>query len=344
VQRSNKSQARVYVFGVGDDVNTDLLDRLARDNRGTREYVRPYEDLELKISNLVTKITTPVLADVKLSFRGVTVSEVYPRVIPDVFRGTQLAVVGRYEGSGRARVVLEGSTGERRRSFEYAVPFDHDAGHGFVGRLWAVRKVAFLLEEIRLHGPDQELIAEVERLGKRYGILTPYTSFLIVDESELAQAPPEVRRQLYGAVGGLKQSFERKKEGRAAVDAASAVAQSAGAAAAPAASADQALGSMVGRELAEQLGGENDAWAGRVIRREAVVHAGDKVFYSRSDGALYDSTYREGMRVEVVSVASERYFALLQEQPGIGRYLALNRDLVVVLGNKAYRIEGHDAQ
>ncbi|MBN1417444.1 MAG: VWA domain-containing protein, partial [Planctomycetes bacterium] len=344
VKRANDAKTRVFAFGVGDDVNTDLLDRLAVDNRGTREYVRPDEDLEIKVSSFFQKIASPVLSDVKLSFSGITASEVYPRAMPDIFRGSQVAVTGRYEGAGRGAVVLEGNVGGRQHHYEYAVSFEPREENAFVPRFWAVRKVAFLLEEIRLHGRDEELVKEIVRLGKRYGIVTPYTSFLILDERELAAAP-EMRRELRR----LEESFERDREGKDAVDAASAVARGSAAAPAPAGEAGGRLGGAFSgrvRKAAERVpaaGRPGDSAGLRLVREDAIVRAGEKTFYAKADGLLHDSEYREGMPVEDIEALSDRYFALLGEIPQIGIYYALNRDLVVCIGGKAYRITGHEA-
>jgi len=344
VKKANDTKARVFAFGVGDDVNTDLLDRLAVENRGTREYVRPEEDLEIKVSGFFSKISSPVLSDVKLTFSGITASEVYPRAMPDIFRGSQIAVAGRYEGGGRGAVVLEGSVGGRAHRYEYAVSFEPRRENAFVPRFWAVRKVAFLLEEIRLHGRDEELVKEIVRLGKRHGIVTPYTSFLILDERELAAAP-EARREV---ARRMEESFERDREGKEAVDAASAVARGGGAAPAPAGEAGRQLGGTFSgsvRKAAERApgpGAPGGPAAGlRLVREDAIVRCGEKTFYAKADGLLHDSEYQEGMQAESVEALSDRYFALLAEIPEIGKYLSLNRDLIVCIRGKAYRITGN---
>src|SRR4029450_11658212 len=98
----NATQARVkglrlFTFGVGYDVNTALLDKLAADNGGVSDYIEPKEDLEVKVSSFFAKINYPVLTDLKLDMAGVETDFVYPRGLPDLFKGTQLTLIGRYK-------------------------------------------------------------------------------------------------------------------------------------------------------------------------------------------------------------------------------------------------------
>src|ERR1043165_4033569 len=87
---------RLFTFGVGYDVNTALLDKLASDNGGVADYVEPKENLEIKVSNFFTKINYPVLTDVQLDMGAVQTDLIYPRNMPDLFKGTQITLIGRY--------------------------------------------------------------------------------------------------------------------------------------------------------------------------------------------------------------------------------------------------------
>ncbi len=210
-------RSRVFVLGVGHQVNTKLLDRLADDNGGARDYVTPTEDLELKISGFYTKLAHPVLANLRLAYVGVSVQDVYPRQLPDLFRGSELVVVGRYGGApelkgqagsgtapiagarSKSRIELTGYSRGASRGFSFDCSFPaEDRSADFLPRLWAMRKIGFLLDELRLHGENRELKDEVIRLAKKYGILTPYTSFLVQEDEQLAvregRAPVGLRR------------------------------------------------------------------------------------------------------------------------------------------------------
>src|SRR5262249_24674929 len=183
VQAKNTASTRIFTFGVGDDVNATLLDQLADQSRALSTYVRESEDIEHKVSSLYAKISNPVLTDLKLTVGpNVKLLEVYPPQLPDLFHGTQLVVLGRYSGQGHVAVKLAGRVGKEPREFVYEMTFPEKTNdeRAFVEDLWARRKVGYLLDQIRANGEKKELVDEVVNLAKRYGITTPYTSYLIV--------------------------------------------------------------------------------------------------------------------------------------------------------------------
>jgi Ca-activated chloride channel family protein len=190
----NTANTRIFTFGVGDDVNAAMLDQLADATRAITTYVRPAEDIEAKASALYAKINHPVMTNVKLSSTGVKLHEMYPLQLPDLFHGGQLVVFGRYSGSGHAAIKLSGTIGTEERELVYEADFASktEDGREFVENLWARRKVGFILDQIRVNGESKELVEEVTTLAKRYGIATPYTSYLVVPDAVLpvAQGQP----------------------------------------------------------------------------------------------------------------------------------------------------------
>jgi Ca-activated chloride channel family protein len=182
----NNGNTRVFTFGVGDDVNATFLDRLADQTRAIPTYVRPAEDIEAKVSGLYSKISHPVLANLKLTATNdIHFNEMYPVELPDLFHGGQLVLMGRYTGKGAAAIQLTGYVGKEKKEFVYEYTFQEKTGddHTFVEHLWARRKVGFMLDQIRANGDKKELVDEVIALAKKYGITTPYTSYLIVPDS-----------------------------------------------------------------------------------------------------------------------------------------------------------------
>jgi Ca-activated chloride channel family protein len=191
VLERNTASTRIFTFGVGDDVNATFLDQLAERTRAVSTYVKPAEDIEAKVSSLYSKISHPVLANLKLTAEtGVRLEEIYPPQLPDLFQGSQLVVLGRYSGQGHAAIRLQGSVGKENREFVYEVNFAEKTKDekGFVEHLWARRKVGYLLDEIRAHGENKELVQEVVTLAKKYGIATPYTSYLVVPDAPVPVA------------------------------------------------------------------------------------------------------------------------------------------------------------
>ncbi|MBD0321392.1 MAG: VWA domain-containing protein, partial [Gemmatimonadetes bacterium] len=195
VRGSRADGVRVFTFGVGYDVNTRLLDRVAAENGGTAEYVEPREDLEAKVSSFFDKVNHPVLTNLALDLGGVQAELVYPRALPDLFRGTQLALVGRYRNERDLAGVTLKLSGNASPTHTFAYPglrFPLRAEeHDFLPRLWATRRVGWLMEQIRTHGESRELRDEVVELGTRHGIVTPYTSFLALEPG--AGETPAVR-------------------------------------------------------------------------------------------------------------------------------------------------------
>ncbi|TNF31962.1 MAG: VWA domain-containing protein [Deltaproteobacteria bacterium] len=189
--KANGKKARVFALGIGDDINTHLLDALADNNGGTSAYVKPGEDMDAQIAALYNQIAFPVLTDIDLDINKIKTFAVLPSKLPDIFRGGQLMIIGRYRGAGDALIRLTGTmTGKARRfDFEETFPAERSENE-FVASLWAHRQVGFLLDQIRLNGETAELKAEVVQLAKKYGIVTPYTSYLVVEDGALTTPRP----------------------------------------------------------------------------------------------------------------------------------------------------------
>jgi len=301
VNRLAKTDTRLFVFGVGDDVNTFLLDRLAEDHRGASVYVRPGQNIDTEVTALYNKIGQPLLTDVTLQILGAETHSVYPYPLPDLFLGSQTSIAGRYRDGGTVTVIINGKVNGRQVSYTYEQQVLAEAGgEELVPRIWATRKIGYLLTQIRLHGADRELVDEIVELSLRHGIITPYTSFLI-DETEDVLAP-----------AGRQEAAERIYN-----EAPASASEGAGAAAV---GADAVQKSVVQQELRDaEVAGDSTGF--RVV--------GDRSFILR-DGTWTDTRYLEGMAVQQVLFASPRYFQLLEEHPDWGRCLALGSDVLIV--------------
>jgi Ca-activated chloride channel family protein len=179
----NRHAVRVFTWGVGYDLNAGLLNDLAQQGRGHASYVEPGQDLEVELSHFFERINRPVLADCKLEISGVKITEIYPPELPDMFAGSEVIVVGRYAGGSPVTAMLTGRQGETYKQFVFAADFSPEAGrYQFLPKLWAGRRIGYLLEDMRRNGENREVIDEVVGLSKQYGIITPYTSFLVAPE------------------------------------------------------------------------------------------------------------------------------------------------------------------
>jgi Ca-activated chloride channel family protein len=292
---------RLFTFGVGDEVNAVLLDRLARDHRGASAYVRPGQRIDETVSSFYAKVSMPLLSDLRLDFGSVHVEDAYPYPLPDLFAGTQIVMTGRYREGGDTAITLRGMVGEQERTFEFgAVRFRKDGGETFVPRLWATRKVGYLLNQIRLHGESRELVQEIVDLAVQYGIMTPYTSFLIEEDADIFSR------------GGRQEMAEREYNGLAAQ--------------APAApSGKAAVDEAECRTALER----SDIAAGAT--GEVVKVVGSKVFLLR-EGVWTDTAFDvDRMSVVKVGFMSEDYFRLAAAWPEWGAYLSVGERVLVVL-------------
>lgn len=182
--------ARLFSFGVGFDVNARLLDRLSGQAGGSSVFVNPDEDLEAKVSAFFSRLTSPALTRPALSADR-PLNRVLPDRLPDLFMGQQMVVVGRYPAGGEAVFTLAGRLGGEDKKYEYraALAAEPTPEGRFIASLWAQRRIGDLLDQIDLAGgtPNPELVAELVDLSKKYGILTPYTSFLALEDQKITR-------------------------------------------------------------------------------------------------------------------------------------------------------------
>jgi Ca-activated chloride channel family protein len=197
VRRANDGVgASIHVFGVGYDVNTHLLDRLAAENHGAVVYVEPGQSLERALTEFYGQIAHPLLTEVEIAFDGMEVSEVYPQQVPDLFVGSSLVLTGKYRPSSRPVTVrIIGQTAGGQREYASSFVLDTHSDRAFIPRLWATRKVGQLLDQVRVEGESEALVAEIKALGLAYGIVTPYTTLLI--QSQESGAASAANMSLY---------------------------------------------------------------------------------------------------------------------------------------------------
>jgi uncharacterized protein YegL len=189
ISANDKARARIFVMGIGYDVNVRLLDRLSGENRGYSSYVKEREPLESRIASLYNRLKNPVMTDLSIAFSGVKTSMTYPQSLPDLFEGDQIIMVGKYDRPGHADFSISGSYAGKSQTFHYSADFARNSdkfSYAFVEQLWAVRRIGYLLDQIQLNGRSNEVVDELVRLSKQYGIITPYTSFLADERTDLS--------------------------------------------------------------------------------------------------------------------------------------------------------------
>lgn len=323
---ARRGQSRIFPVALGSDINVHLLDRLAEQTRTFRTYIAAGEDIESGIARFYDKIRSPVLSDIRLAFSGnVRAARIYPRELPDLYRGSSLTVVGRYQGAGRARITVSGLVNNRPQEFVFQADFPSLAAENdFLQPLWAARRVGFLLDEIRLHGEDRELVDEVANLARQYGIVTPYTSYLIVEDEKVRRergdlaasdmtlgrvpaASPALAKKLEEEFAGLKD-----KSGAGSV---------------------RASGELQKLNQAQEIAAGRSGDGGlRELERQVRTVQG-RAFYANGDGWT-DSRIQAAASLPVrrIAFASAAYFTLLKEQPELAPLLALGRNVRFAAG------------
>ena len=331
VSKKNRDNVRLFVFGQGTDVNTRLLDFLALNNRGESEYVMPKADTTKAISGFFDRVGSPVLTDIRVEADGVKISDVYPQMIPDLYRGEQVIIAGRYTGHGAKKIRISGLFNGKRKTFEYDVKFPEvstDDRNSFVPRVWAGRKVDFLLNEIRKSDKEEmELVKEVTYLAKLYGIVTPYTSFLMTDDvahqTRAVQLGNFVSR-MRGKKGGLRGDAWGYHAVKNAKD------QAGNRANLAKNGINTKLYSQA--QLALEQEGKKSQNAMTAIR-----YVGNRTFYN-SKNVWYDSRYEidKKVRIQTVDVGSKQYLTLLNKNAWMAKFMAQG-DVVLQVGKNWYR-------
>ncbi|TAH39763.1 MAG: VWA domain-containing protein [Planctomycetota bacterium] len=339
VEQDNAHNRRVFTFGVGTDVNAPLLDRLADSSRAASSYVLPHEDVEVKVAAAFRRLYGPVFSDLQLETLDAAgaattraVRDLIPARLPDLFDGDQLVLLGQYQGGDPLHFRLSGKFLDESRSFA----FDFDLGpattrNSFVPRLWASRRIAFLVDQIRqatASGAGNPLIGHVDpfadprlaelaeeilRLSTEFGILSEYTSFLATDGTDLS----DWEGMLAACNGWLDEKAARTRAGTGAVN--------------------QALNYNTGKAQAE-LNPRNGYWDDKLSRVEfsTVQQVCDRAFFRRGtqwiDAQLIQSR-AELAPDRIVELGSEEHVRLVDRLVAEGRQatIALAGEILIQL-------------
>ncbi len=321
--KAKKVDVRIFPFGFGYDVNTSLLDKIGTENGGISDYVQPKEDLEVKVSNFFSRVSSPVLSDLELNMGTVRTEMMYPRKLGDLFKGMQLTVIGRYKNDADLRniaITLKGKTGKEVKTFKYDdLNFPIlDTESEFLPRLWASRRVGWLVEEIRINGETKELKDEVVELGTRYGIVTPYTSYLATDGSVVSTS-----RDARGRATLAPGASQRMRS----VSGADAVQMSV-----------QQNAQKMNAQVVEKRNAAPEEQV-IVVRTATNQFVGNRNFYFENN-AWVDAEFIAEKNLPETSVkfGSDEYFRLVEREKELAKYFAVGEEVVVVWNNRVYRV------
>ncbi len=184
----NIEDKRLFIFGIGDDVNLEFLTRLFRKGRGQGEFILE-KDIETAISSFYSKIEDPMLSNIQILYPN-DFYDIYPKDLQDLFWGQNLIIFGRYEKNRKkVTITLKGDAKEGKKTYVFQFEPTPSLANSFIPYLWAARKIGYLLEEIRLNGENEELVETIISLSKKYGIVTPYTSYFAKEKDNVLGQP-----------------------------------------------------------------------------------------------------------------------------------------------------------
>ncbi len=302
---------RIFTFGVGHDVNTYLLDRLAVEGHGSATYVAPGADVGDAVGTVLTKLSRPALSDLRIVSTPVRFIDQAPADLPDLFFGEELVVLTRYRGIGDGPVVIEGSRDGRRERFTIDAHFGRSvATNDFIPPLWAGRRIGELARQIRLEGATPTLIARIRELGLRHGILTEYTSYLVQEPGLVAGGDPRPVPMVGGVAAARAMTGERAFES---------------------ARSDAGLArSNTLLEARDQVASKQLLATPASARGEGstVRRAGGRIFALRT-GTWTDIAHHDSLVVTTIAPYSRAWFALAAARPALAEALGSGSPLIL---------------
>jgi Ca-activated chloride channel family protein len=337
IENMNSEQTRIFTFGIGNDLNTYLLDKITEMTKSYRTYISENEDIEIKISNFYDKVQSPVLTDLTFSFgSNIKVYQSYPNNLPDLFRGSGITLFGRYSGSGSARVTLTGILKDERKSFSLNADFTNDNDeYDFIPPLWASRRIGYLLDQIRLNGEDEELVDEITQLAREHGIVTPYTSYLIMEDEELRirrneltdhfqtlPPAPELRREAAEDYDAMKQ-----KSGDKSITASEEVQD-----------LNYAGNIAETKQGSGRMNYKDDSGIERNLSQQVRNIQGRAVYQSGKFWVDSELQKRKTKNERRIQFNSAEYFELVKEKPETSQFLALGQNIRFYYDNTFYEI------
>jgi Ca-activated chloride channel family protein len=311
---SARDNLRLFAFGVGYDVDTVLLDTLSQDHHGRSTYVQPGMNLDEILSSFYSSVSTPVLTNLVLDFGGLSTYDLYPSPLPDLFTGSQVILMGRYHDSDITDITLTGEVNGEKQTFTFSDQVFNDQSSAdstleAIPRLWATRKTGYLLNQIRLEGANQEIIDQIVRLSIRYGIVTPYTSYLVTEQAPLGEA--EQQRLANDTFNQMKAMPTAAPSGQAAVQSA------------------VDAGAMQGGGSSLEIEGEASSTV-RILGAHTFV---------LSEGKWIDTAFDpDTMQTSKIEFLSQDYFKLVVDQPLLADAFALGERVIALSNGIAYEV------
>ena len=313
------------------------MDKITEQTKAYRTYISENEDIGVKISGFYDKVQSPVLTNLSLSFSGgIKTFQTYPNNLPDLFKGASITIFGRYSGSGSSDIKLNGTIKGERKTFKLTAEFSDDNDeYNFIPPLWASRRIGYLLDQIRLNGEDKELVDEITQLAREHGIVTPYTSYLIMEDEEIRirrnvlvddfqtlPPAPELRREVKGDFDAMKQ-----KSGDRSITA-----------------SEEVQGLNTAGNVAETKQGSGrmnykDSKGNEMNLTQQVRNIQGRAVYQSGKFWVDSELQKRKMKNEKrIQFNSDDYFKLLKDKPETSQFLSLGQNVRFYYDNTFYEI------
>jgi Ca-activated chloride channel family protein len=328
VKEWNKNNVCIYNFGVGADYNAPFLDELAEENNGVADNVLPKDDIEKKVAEFYNSISSPVFTNIHADWGTTKVFDIFPDKIPNIYKGSQIIMTGRYKTDGdvNSTLKLTGLLAGKDKDFKYNInlpsaTFDDEN----IPKLWATRKVGYLENQLRLKGINKEILNELIDLSMKYGIISQYTSFLI-----------DVDNKMQANQMGSQQNIYKSRDAQVA-------------------DAYKQIGddtrTNVGMKAVRQ------SYNGRAYNNAAQIQSRNTIMNDRGEmetvnqmrnvsqrsfvqnGKQWiDVNYQNQKNIIKVKSFSPAYFQLANAHPQMQQYLSMGNDVVIAVQDTAIQI------
>lgn len=199
-----KMDIRLFTFIMGNSANEPLLDGLTKASHGFAINISNADDIIGKLLEATSKLSHQALRDVQFKITGVKTQDISPQYIKTLYRGEQLIILGRYFDGGNANIQLTGKIGQQQQQYSTHFQFPkQDLSYPELERLWAYASILEKQQRIDFFGEQQDDKQAIIQLGLKYGLVTNYTSMILLEEDAYAE---------YGITRHNQQRLQRERQ------------------------------------------------------------------------------------------------------------------------------------
>ncbi len=188
IQKKLGDDTRLFSFGVGSSVNRYLLESMAEVGRGEVQYILLNEKPDEAVKKFYERVRNPVLTHIRVDWAGLDAHELYPSRVRDLFLGQPVFVLGRYDRPGDATIRIHGKVGGQAVEYPLSVRLPAtEPANAALAPLWARARIKELTAE-QYGGENPDVVKEITEVALKYHLMSPYTSFVAVEEKVVNEA------------------------------------------------------------------------------------------------------------------------------------------------------------